>query len=408
MADIRINALATTAASTASDDFVAVDGTAQGTRKLSAYSPSFGGNLTVTGNINPFTIGPGYTGFAGSIGILGGNGLFIQGKTGTTYDFAVGNNAGSVAFGIPAGTTNVSVAGNLTVSGTGGSTFNAASVASPSSAYQANQAFRIISTTTAEVQQAFLSGGTYGYYIQVGGASTYPLLLQPSGSSVLLGTTTDSGNGKLQLATHSTSAGGIGFGTDTSLYRQGAGVLTGVEGYGLGTGSALAQGLSRSGNNTTLAAASTGTVNIGTGADGTIYAIFAQTTTTLKSNGTTALTLDSSQQAKFSSAVYCNTTTQSSGVAGAKLITKQTSGTNDWTVTLDGNPDGVAGASYGLRILAGTNSSDYSLYIRNQTNTTTLLAVKGSGRVNMGALPTSSTGLSAGDIWNDAGTLKIV
>ena len=49
MADIRINALATTAASTASDDFVAVDGTAQGTRKLSAYSPTFGGNLTVSG-----------------------------------------------------------------------------------------------------------------------------------------------------------------------------------------------------------------------------------------------------------------------------------------------------------------------------------------------------------------------
>ena len=42
MADIRINALATTAASTASDDFIAVDGSANGTRKLNAYSPTFG------------------------------------------------------------------------------------------------------------------------------------------------------------------------------------------------------------------------------------------------------------------------------------------------------------------------------------------------------------------------------
>lgn len=51
MADIRINALATTAASTASDDFVAVDGSANGTRKLNAFSPTFGGNATVGGNL---------------------------------------------------------------------------------------------------------------------------------------------------------------------------------------------------------------------------------------------------------------------------------------------------------------------------------------------------------------------
>ena len=86
-------------------------------------SGSFAGNLTVSGSINPFDVGPGYTGHAGSIGVLGGNGLFIQGKTGTTYDFSVGNNGGSIAFGVPAGTTNVAVAGNLTVSGTGMSTF---------------------------------------------------------------------------------------------------------------------------------------------------------------------------------------------------------------------------------------------------------------------------------------------
>jgi hypothetical protein len=34
--------------------------------------------------------------------------------------------------------------------------------------------------------------------------------------------------------------------------------------------------------------------------------------------------------------------------------------------------------------------------------------VKANGRINMSSLPTSSTGLSAGDIWNDAGTIKIV
>lgn len=51
MADKRINALANTASSTASDDFIAVDGTTNGTRKLSAFSPTFGGNATVTGTL---------------------------------------------------------------------------------------------------------------------------------------------------------------------------------------------------------------------------------------------------------------------------------------------------------------------------------------------------------------------
>lgn len=39
------------------------------------------------------------------------------------------------------------------------------------------------------------------------------------GANLLLGTTTNSSNGRLQLATHTTVAGGIGFGTDIGLYR---------------------------------------------------------------------------------------------------------------------------------------------------------------------------------------------
>lgn len=46
-----------------------------------------------------------------------------------------------------------------------------------------------------------------------------------TGQNLLLGTTTDSSNGKLQLATHTTAAGGIGFGTDVTLYRSAADTL---------------------------------------------------------------------------------------------------------------------------------------------------------------------------------------
>ena len=66
MADTRINALST-ATSSASDDFVPIDGTTNGTRKLSAYSPSFGGNATVGGTLA--VSGTGTSTFAGGVTI---------------------------------------------------------------------------------------------------------------------------------------------------------------------------------------------------------------------------------------------------------------------------------------------------------------------------------------------------
>jgi hypothetical protein len=182
MADIRIKDLATTAASTASDDFIAVDGSANGTRKLNAYSPTFGGNLTVSGT--------GASTVNGNLLITGTTNYTRIRRDDTIIDFT---NAAQSAYadaqiiastlylkgnngtGLTIGTTgSATLAGNLTVSGTGNS-----SVA-----------------------------GTW-----------------------LVGTTTNSSNGAVQLATHTTSAGGIGFGTDTSLYRSAAGQLRGPSSF---------------------------------------------------------------------------------------------------------------------------------------------------------------------------------
>jgi hypothetical protein len=71
MADKRINALANTAPSTASDDFIAVDGTTNGTRKLNAFSPTFGGNATVTGTLT--VSGTSASTFAGDLRVDGGS-----------------------------------------------------------------------------------------------------------------------------------------------------------------------------------------------------------------------------------------------------------------------------------------------------------------------------------------------
>jgi len=40
-------------------------------------------------------------------------------------------------------------------------------------------------------------------------------------------------------------------------------------------------------------------------------------------------------------------------------------------------------------------------------SSTAHMTIKSNGRINMSSLPTSATGLSAGDLWNDGGTLKI-
>jgi len=140
MADIRINSLPTTAASTASDDFVAVDGSANGTRKLNAYSPTFGGNLTVNGTGTSSFSGdvsfPNDKGIYSAVsngrlflsGDSTGNGAFIQ-LTGTGHaaPSRVRIDATSGIISNLANTKNTTwdvdqnwgIAGNLTVSGTG-------------------------------------------------------------------------------------------------------------------------------------------------------------------------------------------------------------------------------------------------------------------------------------------------
>jgi hypothetical protein len=64
----------------------------------------------------------------------------------------------------------------------------------------------------------------------------------------------------------------------------------------------------------------------------------------------------------------------------------------------------------------GKANSTTDLYYMNSsaanlifgTNNIERMRIKSNGVINMSAIPTSSAGLSAGDLWNDGGTLKIV
>ena len=122
MADIRIKDITTTASASLTGDFLPIDGST-GTRKLSAFSPTFGGNATVTGTLTVngvATAGSYLTSAAGLTfpGALSANGYYLysgsaNGLTmygyGSTYDVYIGNRAGTRALSVAANSTVVSI-----------------------------------------------------------------------------------------------------------------------------------------------------------------------------------------------------------------------------------------------------------------------------------------------------------
>lgn len=116
-----------------------------------------------------------------------------------------------------------------------------------------------------------------------------------SGTRLLLGTGTDSTNGALQLASHTTSSGGIGFGTDTTLFRNSSGSLY----------------LTSAGTTVLRVSNTSATVNTELTSTGSIGALGTTSNHSfvLFSTNVTALTFDSSQRGSFTG----GTDTSSSG-----------------------------------------------------------------------------------------------
>jgi hypothetical protein len=361
MADIRINALANTASTTASDDYLAVDGTTNGTRKLSAYSPTFGGNFQANGT---GTIGGNLTVSGGAATLnnatesylmlqIGGANKAALDAIGTTLNvlnYSAGNTDFYIGGNNPANkvlslsTSATTVAGNLTVSGTGTSSF-------------AGKLLLGNTTSTGTTNPITLStGGTYGTAISNGwklrayedssgniagvGISSTAVYLGSSysntiqfisngseiarfdsslGNFLLKSDGVDSGNGKLQLATHTNVSGGVGLGTDISFYRNannsarirlnGTTTELTFDNGGLGTG----------GSRIVATAALTITSN---GAN-SFY---------LQTGGTTALTLDSSQRCILAGALRLNNAYTAGAPTATGYVTLQDSAGNTYKV----------------------------------------------------------------------------
>jgi hypothetical protein len=163
---------------------------------------------------------------------------------------------------------------------------------------------------------SFVDAGAYGLYyvggtaVGISAAGTQTLTCFGSGVTFLGPSAVDSGNGRLQLATHTTSAGGIGFGTDTSFYRSAAGTLT-IQGT-TNTILQFAEGASAS----VRIQQSSGACYIDTQSAQPII---------LRTNNTTALTLDSSQRTILSGALRLNNAYVAGAVVGTGYVTIQDS-----------------------------------------------------------------------------------
>lgn len=285
--------------------------------------------------------------------------LQVAGGVGIAGDIYGGGNftlTGGTITGVASGLSLVASGTNqnitLTPSGTG-------SIVNGASTFSVTQGgYLKAGSSTARVLIG-PSGGT-GTIAAYDGSGVITLLY--NGSNLLLGTGTDSSNGKLQLATHTTRAGGIGFGTDTSLYRSAGGSLV-VDYIGnsspslsLAANGSIQSRLFFSGTNTFLES-------------------YTSHSLILRTNQTAALTLTNGQQVQVNATTASTSTTTGAlvvsggvGVAGliysaGETITNSSTGTTAQAALNFGNGSytgrlAVNGTAYTSDGVAGANRTE--------------------------------------------------
>lgn len=512
MADKRINALANTAPSTASDDFIAVDGTTNGTRKLSAFSPTFGGNVVVTGTLTSgstlstsaglscanATITQGYailTGYGASADagnlFLGqsSNGNFLNSSLTKIYTAIGGAEiSNNVAAGFRVVTTTAStttssgalVVGNGTSGGLGvggnitlGGGVNIAGVASDplpagtsgiwtlsGSGLRINSAgltFASLTGTTLATARVAINGTTAstttssGALVVSGGVGVDGAI--NAAGTITSTASTDSGLLQLNLVNSSTGT------SASSLFRFNAGTRTATLQAYNDTHATLAGQLRVGTSNgdivvipSGVAAATfgasaislgalnyTNTITGGDSGSGTSIAQFkdgvGSTKINFKGNGEVVLSASTASTSTSSGALVV-----SGGVGVAGKVTSTALGLANTSQSIPAWGDVGAQLSVAGAVITDTTSSGtVSRFVSNSiaassiaasspttyTQAATLFIAAGptantnvtitnsyalfiaGGRINFGGLPTSSAGLQAGTLWNDAGTLKV-
>ena len=488
MADIRINALATTAASTASDDFVAVDGSANGTRKLNAFSPTFGGNATVGGNLTVSGTG-GIAASAGSVTATGagtaivrhfvatGTGLATEvgltldnqgtgGKKYTWWSLASSSGLGAngtlilrnetdsiTPIAIAPTSGNVTLAGNLTVSGTGTSSFNKGSSGTAVSFLSGNNSNYLDISIGRATQEHYLAvAAASGNYVSGTVAGDFALNVANGANFVfghagsLLGTWKANGN----LLIGGVIDGGQKLQVNGTASFADAVTVGGADKVLTITSTASTPGFTMRQTGGIAANRNWGIV-INNSANGDF--ILRRSTTTSGDPTTAVLTFDSSSNATFAgdltvsggnvgvggapsagigvrvsgtnfAGLYqygllhdgeLSGTTESNGLTAAGSI-KASTAVTDFNAISVVKPGMGSGASIvtsrGLQItnlgVGGGITHVYGIDIQAQSGAaTTNVAIRAAGKIMFTSLPTSSVGLATGELWNDSGTVKI-
>lgn len=330
MANIRIRDLANTANTSASDDFMALDGLTNGTRKMSAFNPEFGGSIKVgdgaTATPSIAFTSASTTGFfrlsATQIGCSFSGALagYIWAPSANTIRFA-GNSQGYFE-AASAGALSIVAAGSnqnitLTPSGSGdvrivGSAFS--TLRFYDGATQKGALF--FSTVDGALEYNDVANTSVKLYT---GAPADSLVLSSSGFLLLGVSNPGNANGRIQLATHTSITGGIGFGTDVQLFRSPSSQLRFSKGASYGIFEV--QGASGSYVDFYATNGTTRNGSVGTEQAGTMFVgTRVSADTVVMTNGTAALTINSSQNSVFAGNIAAQGSVASDGVNGNALF----------------------------------------------------------------------------------------
>ena len=447
MADIRINLLST-ATSSIGDDFLPIDGTTNGTRKLSAFSPSFGGNVVVGGNISAggainttsnatpqLTLTP-----SGGRPIRMDAGLGFISIQGNSGGWATGvkflGSAGTILGGIWGGGDN-DTWGGISIGGGDFSTY----YADFRPTY--TKIFATTASTNASSGALVVGNGTQGG-LGVGGSIHLGenLNLNSASGQIVVSGTGNTANSKEVRLYRSDGGDWAVFGLTGTAY---AGSLTGLgnsEAYiynalpfRIFIGTAATNRFDFASNQFKVNATTSSTdktsgavvISGGLGVAKRIYSGEGLNTEgdnathiSLVRNGTISIgpTSAATPKLQVGGGLLLANTTQSVpaygdvgpqlSVAGAVITDTSSSGTVSRAVV-----NSIAASA-----LAASSTTTYtaaaSLFVAgaptantNVTITNAYAIYTAGGRINFQGLPTSSAGLQAGTLWNDAGTLKV-
>lgn len=381
MANIRIKDLANTASSTASDDFIAVDGTTNGTRKLNAFSPTFGGNATVTGTLTVNSTSPSV--FAGRVRSnlsntsLGDSQLHVQNAAASATNGALSQ---ATFFGQPGYTTFVGTTGDGTTASYQGGVLG--------NAIRFNEGYVI----TDAANGLLLHGINGSIRLATGNPGSVKATFDSAGTLSLTATTASTTTSSGALVVGNGTSGGLGVGGAVNI--GGALSMYGEDftihnvGYGSWTlrntaGSAVFDIRNGAGSWLTFPGAATGTVE------------FKTLATTVKISATTASTSTSSGALVVSGGV---------GVAGAIYAGGYASTASHARIGASGSVVALSAANNVDSGLPAAWNGNYGLGVYySAASTNTILMGDGSAGTTIFATRTGSANTSRITIDNTNG-----